>query len=75
MLASKDECNMIYAKNYSIYYIGPDFNYIWALFPLNLYAVSHFSCTPLFQAPRFFTKILESNILYNRLLIDIVSVW
>ena len=36
--------------------------------------VSHFSYAPLFQGPYFLTKILESNILYDNLLIDMLSV-
>ena len=36
--------------------------------------VSHFSYAPLFKGPHFFTKMLESNILYDNLLIDILSV-
>ena len=36
--------------------------------------VSHFSYAPLFQGPHFLTKMLESNILYDNLLIDILSV-
>ena len=35
--------------------------------------VSHFSYAPLFKGPHFFTKMLESNILYDNLLIDILS--
>ena len=35
--------------------------------------VSHFSYAPFFQAPHFLTKILESNILYDNLFIDIKS--
>ena len=38
------------------------------------YTVSHFSYAPLFQGPHFFTKMLESNILYDNLFIDILSV-
>ena len=37
--------------------------------------VSHFSYAPLFQGPHFLTKILELNIRYNNLFIDILSVW
>ena len=37
--------------------------------------VSHFSYAPLFQGPHFLTKTLESNILYENLYIDILSVW
>ena len=36
--------------------------------------VSHFSYAPFFIGPHFFTKMLESNILYDKLLIDILSV-
>ena len=39
------------------------------------YTVSHFSYAPPFQGPHFMTKILESNILYDVLLIDILSDW
>ena len=38
------------------------------------HTVSHFSYAPLFKGPHFFTKMLESNILYDNLLIDILSV-
>ena len=37
--------------------------------------VSNFSYAPLFQGPHFLTKVLESKILYDTLLIDILSVW
>ena len=37
--------------------------------------VSHFSYAPLFQGPYFLTKMLESNILYDNLFIDSISVW
>ena len=43
--------------------------------PLNVTTVSHFSYAPYFKAPHFFTKMLESNILDDNLLIDILSVW
>ena len=33
--------------------------------------VSHFSYAPLFEGPHFLTKMLESNILYENLFIDI----
>ena len=36
--------------------------------------VSHFSYAPLFQGPHMLTKMLESNILYDNLFIDILSV-
>ena len=36
--------------------------------------VSHFSYAPFFQGPHFLTKMLESNILYDYLFIDILSV-
>ena len=36
--------------------------------------VSHFSYAPLCKGPHFFTKMLESNILYDNLLIVILSV-
>ena len=36
--------------------------------------VSHFSYAPLFQGPYFLTKMLESNMLYDNLLIGILSV-
>ena len=39
-----------------------------------LYTVSHFGYAPLFQCPHFLTKILESNMLYDNLRIDILSV-
>ena len=47
--------------------------------PMELYkgitcTVSHFSYAPLFQGPHFLTKMLESNILYDYLLIGILSV-
>ena len=35
--------------------------------------VSHFSYAPIFQGPHFLTKMLESNILYDNLFIDILS--
>ena len=38
------------------------------------YTVSHFSYAPLLKGPDFFTKMLQSNILYDNLLIDILSV-
>ena len=34
--------------------------------------VGHFSYAPLFQDPHFLTKMLELNILYHNLLIDIL---
>ena len=37
--------------------------------------MSHFSYAPPFQGPHFLTKMQESNILYDNLLIDILSVW
>ena len=37
--------------------------------------MSHYSYTPPFQGPHFLTKILESNIFYDNLLIAILSVW
>ena len=36
--------------------------------------VSHFSYAPLFQGPHFLTKMLELNIRYDNLFIDILSV-
>ena len=36
-----------------------------------VYTVSHFSYAPLFEGPHFLTKMLESNILYDNLFIDI----
>ena len=36
--------------------------------------VSHFSYAPFFQGPHFWTKMLDLNILYDNLLIDILSV-
>ena len=41
---------------------------------LMLFTVSHFSYAPFFQGPHFLTKMLESNILYHNLFIDILSV-
>ena len=38
------------------------------------FTVSHFSYVPLFQGPHFLTKMQESNILFDNLLIDILSV-
>ena len=38
------------------------------------HTVSHFSYAPLFQGPHFLTKMLESNIPYDNLFIDILSV-
>ena len=35
--------------------------------------VSHFSYAPIFQGPHFLAKMLESNILYDHLFIDILS--
>ena len=35
--------------------------------------VSHFSYAPFFQGPHFLTKMLESNILYDNLFIDMTS--
>ena len=35
--------------------------------------VSHFSYAPHFQGLHFFTKMLEANIFYENLLIDILS--
>ena len=40
----------------------------------SLITVSNFSYAPIFQGPYFLTKILESNILYDNLFIDILSV-
>ena len=37
--------------------------------------MSHLSYAPPFQTPYFLTKMQESNILYDNLLIDILSVW
>ena len=36
--------------------------------------VSHFSYAPIFQGQHFLKKMLESNILYDNLFIDILSV-
>ena len=36
--------------------------------------VSHFSYAPLFQGPHLLTNMLESNILYDNLFIDILFV-
>ena len=44
------------------------------LMPEGKYTVSHFSYAPFFQGPQFLTKMLESNILYDNLFIDILSV-
>ena len=41
----------------------------------NTYTVSHFSYATLFQRPQSLPKMLESNTLYDNLLIDILSVW
>ena len=38
------------------------------------YTVSHFSYAPLFQGPHFLTKMLELNIRYDNLFIDILAV-
>ena len=38
------------------------------------HTVSHFSYAPSFQGPLFLTKMLESNILFDYLLIDMLSV-
>ena len=38
------------------------------------FTVSHFSYAPIFKGQHFFTKMLESNILYDNLLIDNLSV-
>ena len=35
----------------------------------DIYTVSHFSYAPLFKSPHFFTKLLESNILYDNYLL------
>ena len=43
------------------------------MLPLS-HTVSHFSYAPLFQGPYFLTKMLESNILCDNWLIDILSV-
>ena len=43
--------------------------------PTSNNTVSHFSYAPFFQGPHFLTKMLESNILYDSLFIDILSVW
>ena len=39
-----------------------------------VYTVSQISYAPLFQGPHFLTKMLESNILYDNLFIDTLSV-
>ena len=41
---------------------------------MSLLTVSHFSYAPLFQSPHIWTKMLELNILYDNLLIDILSI-
>ena len=53
-----------------------DIYYIYTLNNLK-YActVSHFSYAPPFQGPHFLTIMLESNILYDNLLMNILSVW
>ena len=38
------------------------------------HTVSHFNYAPPFQGPHFLTKMLESNILYDHLRFDILSV-
>ena len=38
---------------------------------ISKHTVSHFSYTPFFEGPHFLTKMLESNILYDNLFIDI----
>ena len=38
------------------------------------YTVSHLSYAPLFKGPHFSQKMMESNFLYDNLLIDILSV-
>ena len=48
---------------------------IWIACLIKRSTVSHFSYAPIFKGPHFFTKMLESNILYDNLLIDILSVW
>ena len=51
------------------------------LFPIKMparlegHTVSHYSYAPLFQGPHFWTKMLELNIRYDNLFIDILSVW
>ena len=61
---AKDSLNL-HPTNFSIPY---------ANFKSFINTVSHFSYAPLFQGPYFFTKMLESNILYGNLLINILSV-
>ena len=39
-----------------------------------VHTVSHFCYIPIFQGPHFLSKMLESNILYDNLFIDILSV-
>ena len=40
----------------------------------SVYTVSHLSYATLFKGPHFFIKMLELNILYDNLHIDILSV-
>ena len=47
---------------------------MWLVFMKSVYTVSHFSYAPLFQGPHFLAKMLKSNILYDNLFIDILSV-
>ena len=49
--------------------------YLKSAFKIFYSTVSHLSYAPLFQGPHFFTKMLDSNILYDNLFIDILSVW
>ena len=50
-------------------------NLLLAHLQVNYNTVSHFSYAPPFQGPHFFMKMLGSNILYEDLLIDVLSVW
>ena len=53
----------------------PDMNINVAAFTVSeKYTVSHFSYAPFFQGPYFLTKMLELNIRYGNLFIDILSV-
>ena len=46
----------------------------WPIKAPPMHTVSHFSYARLFQGPHFLTKMLESNIPYDNLFIDILSV-
>ena len=68
------QCNLLHKKrlcqlNARECGIKEDFNQNGSLITVN-----HFSYAPLFQDPHFLTKMLESNILYDSVYIDILSV-